>query len=900
MAGQESEALEGAGAVRPRRSAFGFQLATLAVLPALAAAVLATIALGWSQAAEELVAQRGRLAASAGMAAAAAAQAVAAGDKVAAHAALIPVLSVPGVNYARIERPDGAILVEAASTRAAEDKGRLAADVVRPTRGLEWNGRAAEVSAPIPYAGRAIGQVVLLTETPGLVDALSAGLGLALSAAAPAALLGLGAALLMRRRQFQTIAGIARTLNPAESIEPGAELAALASGIARLTDAGRRATGRATALDAEVRGRAAAYARAEATVAGQARLLTAMSQELKPALAGVEALADALAEGGPAIRQRRMAQTAARAGTVLSSAVDDFMGLAGLAPAPKAEHGEIDLLEAAEDTVELFWRRAAAAGIDLAVYVDPILPRAIAGDPGRLRRALASLTDLALRACASGGVLLEAEPDSPGWVRVSVRVAGVPAPLPANDPVPVICRRLAETMGGALQFVGKPGQPLAAILRLPFRSQTEAPAWPAAPVKGAGARLTHEGVATRRALARYLVGAGYRLDMDEEEGPPALIASAPSTLDPDRPSSLPTVAIGELAEVQALVKSGAAQAGLAQPFRRMELESLLRSLSSGAPLADPADPARKVEIDAESEQENEALMADLDQAIARNELSLVYQPQFDRDGRQILGVESLIRWSHPRRGLVSPALFIPLAEHSGRIEPLTDWVINRALIETADFKDLQVAFNVSAIEFAKAGVVERIMSLIEVHGADPRTLEVEITETAILDAEEQVKKNMAALRARGVKMALDDFGAGYSSLGHLRRYPFDKLKIDREFVTDCTGDVQSATVVHAVVSIGRALGMEVIAEGVETESQRQFLKVAGVHAMQGYLFGRPMTAAALGALLAEHKAEAEKARLKMVGKQLDAALAQQQIPSDLRQGIARVFKEDEPVARHRA
>ena len=622
-----------------------------------------------------------------------------------------------------------------------------------------------------------------------------------------------------------------------------------------------------------------------------------MSQELRPALAGVEALADALASGGPAPRQRRMAQTSARVGAVLSSALEDFMGLAGLAPPPKPEHGEIDLLEAAEDTVELFWRRAANAGVDLAVFVDPILPRAIAGDPGRTRRALAGLTDLALRGCASGGVLIEVEPDQPGFVRISVRVAGAPRPLAANDPAPTLCRRLAETMGGALQFSGQPGQPLGAVLRLPLRAKIEAPAWPATPVKGAAARLTHQGVATRRALARYLLCAGFRLDMDETEGPPALIAADPVALDPDRPSSLPTVTVGELTEVQALVKSGAAQAGLAQPFRRMELESLLRSLASGAPLADPADPARIVEIDAEASQENEALMADFDQAIARNELSLVYQPQFDRDGRAILGVESLIRWSHPRRGLVSPAIFIPLAEQSGRIEPLTDWVINRALTETAGFESLQVAFNVSAIEFAKAGVVERIMSLIEMHGADPSTLEVEITETAILDAEEQVKKNMGALRARGVKMALEDFGAGYSSLGHLRRYPFDKLKIDREFVTDCTGDVQSATVVHAVVSIGRALGMEVIAEGVETESQRQFLKVAGVHAMQGYLFGRPMTAAALGALLAEHKAEAEKARLRMVGQQVDAALTQQQIPADLRQVVAKAMAVDPPVKR---
>ena len=133
---------------------------------------------------------------------------------------------------------------------------------------------------------------------------------------------------------------------------------------------------------------------------------------------------------------------------------------------------------------------------------------------------------------------------------------------------------------------------------------------------------------------------------------------------------------------------------------------------------------------------------------------------------------------------------------------------------------------------------------------------MEITETAILNNEDQVRENMNALRAMGLKVALDDFGAGYSSLGHLRRYPFDKLKIDREFVIDCTGDVQSATVVHAVVSIGRALGMKVVAEGVETEQQRQFLKIAGVHAMQGYLFGKPMPIAALKTLMAERTAQA--------------------------------------------
>jgi EAL domain-containing protein (putative c-di-GMP-specific phosphodiesterase class I)/FixJ family two-component response regulator len=243
------------------------------------------------------------------------------------------------------------------------------------------------------------------------------------------------------------------------------------------------------------------------------------------------------------------------------------------------------------------------------------------------------------------------------------------------------------------------------------------------------------------------------------------------------------------------------------------------------------------------------LLDDLAEAIATDQLSLVYQPQVDRDGQNILGVEALVRWTHPVRGFVSPADFIPMAEAWGSVHKVTDWVMNRAVSETADLDGLQVGFNASALEFIDAGIVARIQNLIERTGFDPRRLEVEITETAILENEDQVRENMNVLRSMGMKVALDDFGAGYSSLGHLRRYPFDKLKIDREFVIDCTQDVQSATVVHAVVSIGRALGMKVVAEGVETEQQRQFLRIAGVHAMQGYLFGRPVPIAALREIL---------------------------------------------------
>ena len=232
------------------------------------------------------------------------------------------------------------------------------------------------------------------------------------------------------------------------------------------------------------------------------------------------------------------------------------------------------------------------------------------------------------------------------------------------------------------------------------------------------------------------------------------------------------------------------------------------------------------------------LLRDLKAALAADQLSLAYQPQVDRDGEKIIGVEALLRWTHPTRGPVSPALFIPLAEQAGLIGRITTWVADRLLAETRYLTGLQVAFNASAIEFADPGFVDRLHGLIQHHGYDPRRLEVEITETAILQSEVQVRTNIDRLRALGMKVALDDFGAGYSSLGHLRRYPFDKLKIDREFITDCSRDMQSATVVHAVVSIGRALGMKVIAEGVETETQRKFLKVAGVHAMQGFLFGK--------------------------------------------------------------
>jgi len=251
-----------------------------------------------------------------------------------------------------------------------------------------------------------------------------------------------------------------------------------------------------------------------------------------------------------------------------------------------------------------------------------------------------------------------------------------------------------------------------------------------------------------------------------------------------------------------------------------------------------------------TDADEECLFADLAQAVERGELGLVYQPQFDRAGGEVLAVEALLRWRHPVRGEISPALFIPLAERRGLIGAITRWVVERAMAETRDLTGLTVSFNASAGEFADPAFADDLAALIARHSFDPRRLEVEVTETALLGEADAVRATMTKLHDLGLKIALDDFGVGYSSLNHLRLFPFDKLKIDRVFVTDCASQVQAAALLHAVISAGRALGMKVVAEGVETEAQRNFLKIAGVHAMQGFLLAKPEPIEALAARLA--------------------------------------------------
>ena len=236
---------------------------------------------------------------------------------------------------------------------------------------------------------------------------------------------------------------------------------------------------------------------------------------------------------------------------------------------------------------------------------------------------------------------------------------------------------------------------------------------------------------------------------------------------------------------------------------------------------------------------------DLRDAIENDGLRLQYQPVVNNSGTAILGVEALCRWMHPTRGNVSPAEFIPVAEHSGLIIPLGEWVLRRACLDGLAWPGLTVAVNVSPLQFRRADFVDTVERILADTGFDAARLELEITESTLIGNVDSADAAMRRLKALGVRLALDDFGTGYSSLQYLRRFPFDKLKIDQSFVRSIEQTSDAAAIVHAVVSLGRGLGMKVTAEGVETADQHLFLRAAGVHFMQGYRFGRPDSAAAI-------------------------------------------------------
>ena len=247
--------------------------------------------------------------------------------------------------------------------------------------------------------------------------------------------------------------------------------------------------------------------------------------------------------------------------------------------------------------------------------------------------------------------------------------------------------------------------------------------------------------------------------------------------------------------------------------------------------------------------EKKAFEADLHDALKNGEMEVFYQPQVDTFTREICGYEALLRWTHPKRGAVPPSEFIPVAEKTGMIHELGDWVLKVACCEAVLWnRPLKVAVNLSPVQFITKDLIQRVKAILQESGLDPQRLELEITESVLLDRNEQTLRILRQLKAIGIQIAMDDFGTGYSSLGSLSSFPFDKIKIDRSFIRDVTTRADALAIVELVTGIGQSLGMITIAEGIETEEELECLKRVGCDQLQGYLFGRPVPASELAHL----------------------------------------------------
>ena len=246
---------------------------------------------------------------------------------------------------------------------------------------------------------------------------------------------------------------------------------------------------------------------------------------------------------------------------------------------------------------------------------------------------------------------------------------------------------------------------------------------------------------------------------------------------------------------------------------------------------------------------------DLRRALDNGDLSLHYQPQIDAKSRRVVGLEALLRWHHPTQGTVSPARFIPVAEDSGLILPMGDWVLNEALRQARAWRDaglpvVTMAVNISAVQFRQRNMVKTVQSALSNHGIDPSRVELELTESMLMQDAREAVATLNHLSDLGALLAIDDFGTGYSSLSYLKQFPVDKLKLDQSFVRHMTSDYNDAVIARATINLGHSLGLEVIAEGVETPEQYTYLRDEGCDVIQGYLFGRPMPPAEVAEVLA--------------------------------------------------
>ncbi|HYF63865.1 MAG TPA: bifunctional diguanylate cyclase/phosphodiesterase [Herpetosiphonaceae bacterium] len=254
-------------------------------------------------------------------------------------------------------------------------------------------------------------------------------------------------------------------------------------------------------------------------------------------------------------------------------------------------------------------------------------------------------------------------------------------------------------------------------------------------------------------------------------------------------------------------------------------------------------------------QQRLTLENDLRLALERQELQLYYQPQVNLRERTISGVEALIRWNHPTRGLISPKEFIPLAELTGLIVPIGEWVLRQACAQiqawrAAGLQPVVVAVNLSGRQFKQPNLVALIRAILRDSQVDAAWLELEITESVMMDNIQDVSETLHQLRSLGLKIALDDFGTGYSSLNYLKTFPITTVKIDQSFVHDITAETRQASIAQAIITLAHSLNLEVLAEGVETLDQLQYLQAHGCDTIQGYFFSRPLPAPQLPQFLA--------------------------------------------------
>jgi EAL domain-containing protein (putative c-di-GMP-specific phosphodiesterase class I) len=247
------------------------------------------------------------------------------------------------------------------------------------------------------------------------------------------------------------------------------------------------------------------------------------------------------------------------------------------------------------------------------------------------------------------------------------------------------------------------------------------------------------------------------------------------------------------------------------------------------------------------------LESKLRRALERGEFVLHYQPQVSIPDGRIVGMEALLRWHHPEEGLIPPLRFIPLAEETGLIQPIGKWVLRTACAQLRAWVDqgmplLTMAVNLSPRQFAQPDLVEQVREALEFGELPAQYLELEITESAIMDSGEKARTTLKALKDLGITLSIDDFGTGYSSLAYLKQLPIDKLKIDKSFVDGIPDDRNDAAITATIISMAKNLNLSVLAEGVETEAQRHFLSEPGCDAYQGYLFSRPLPAADIAAM----------------------------------------------------